>query len=264
MKKPRLEAVVLKSSSDLAPRLNPDSPAHEHRGPRPDILALVLPITRDERTGRTMVLLGPVVRLIREPVVTPATQKPKKKLTVAQQKALEVLLVGGTDQAAADRCGASRSNVTKWRNNPASPFAEELERAREEIRRRQSARLQAAGALAVRALEEGVKDTRSPAARITAARTILDQGHKASASKGDEIQAPVVERRDTGTSEAVMTDTELLSLLSHIARTGKAAEQLRAAELLGRQLGMFREGSNPGGDVYPRGLVVLPAETPDE
>ena len=107
----------------------------------------------------------------------------RRKVTVRQQLAIEVLLIGGTDQQAAEKAGVSRSTVTKWRNDPGSAFAEELERAREEMRKRQNARLQAAGSLAVRAVEEVVKDARNPSARISAARTIMDQGVKANESE---------------------------------------------------------------------------------
>ena len=38
-----------------------------------------------------------------------------------------------------------------------------------------------------------------------------------------------------------MGEDEVLRVLARIARTGKPGDRLRAAELLGRQLGMFRE-----------------------
>lgn len=38
-----------------------------------------------------------------------------------------------------------------------------------------------------------------------------------------------------------MTEAEVMRVLAGIARRGKPADRLRAAELLGRQLGMFRE-----------------------
>jgi hypothetical protein len=45
--------------------------------------------------------------------------------------------------------------------------------------------------LAVRALKEVVKDTRSPSARISAARTIIDQGIKA--NEIEELETSKVE-----------------------------------------------------------------------
>ena len=41
--------------------------------------------------------------------------------------------------------------------------------------------------------------------------------------------------------EPEMTVTGVMRVLARIARTGKPGDRLRAAELLGRQLGMFRE-----------------------
>ena len=193
-----------------------------------------------------------------------AHKQVRKKVTISQQHAIEVLLIGGSDQQAADKAGVSRSTVTKWRNNRESAFAEALAKAREDMRRRQGARLQAAGALAVRALEEGVKDTRSPSARIAAARAILDQGLKASASESGELEVPTANcRANTSEDEKVMSEAEVLSLLARIARTGKTPEQLRAAELLGRQLGMFREAGG-GDDEFPSGVIILPAQTTGE
>jgi hypothetical protein len=41
-----------------------------------------------------------------------------------------------------------------------------------------------------------------------------------------------------------MSQDEVLRVLSRIARTGKPADRLRAVELLGRQMGMFRENGS--------------------
>jgi hypothetical protein len=41
-------------------------------------------------------------------------------------------------------------------------------------------------------------------------------------------------------AEPDMTAEEVLRVLARIARTGKPRDRLRAAELLGRQMGMFR------------------------
>jgi hypothetical protein len=38
-----------------------------------------------------------------------------------------------------------------------------------------------------------------------------------------------------------MGEGQVLRVLARIARTGKPGDRLRAAELIGRQLGMFRE-----------------------
>jgi hypothetical protein len=47
--------------------------------------------------------------------------------------------------------------------------------------------------------------------------------------------------------EPAMTEAEVLRVLASIARRGKPSDRLRAAELIGRQLGMFREVAEHGG-----------------
>jgi hypothetical protein len=42
-------------------------------------------------------------------------------------------------------------------------------------------------------------------------------------------------------SEEPVTQDEVLRVLARIARTGRAGDRLRAAELIGKQLGMFRQ-----------------------
>jgi hypothetical protein len=122
---------------------------------------------------------------------TPGVRKKRTSITVRQQSAIDVLLIGGNDQQAADKAGVSRSTVTKWRNNPGSVFAEEFDRQREEMRKRQGARLVAAGSLATRALEDSVKDARSPSVRVSAARAILVHGLKA--NDNEELETSKLE-----------------------------------------------------------------------
>ena len=50
-------------------------------------------------------------------------------------------------------------------------------------------------------------------------------------------------------------EAEVLQVLARIARTGKASDRLRAAELIGRQLGMFRD-KPPGGEATFAELVL--------
>jgi hypothetical protein len=119
-------------------------------------------------------------------------RRPKtKKVTVRQQLAIDVILVGGTDQQAADKAGVSRSTVTKWRNDPGSMVAEELDQQREATRRRHNLRIVAAQPLAARALEESVKNLSSPAVRVSAARAILTHGMRA--NEGEEIETSKLE-----------------------------------------------------------------------
>ena len=45
--------------------------------------------------------------------------------------------------------------------------------------------------------------------------------------------------------EPAMTEDEVLRVLARIARHGKPGDRLRAAELIGRRLGMFSEKNEP-------------------
>jgi hypothetical protein len=47
-------------------------------------------------------------------------------------------------------------------------------------------------------------------------------------------------------SEGPVTEDEVLRVLARIARTGRAGDRLRAAELIGKQLGMFRQEGERG------------------
>jgi hypothetical protein len=99
-------------------------------------------------------------------------------LGAKKQHALEALLVGGSDQQAADTSGVTRITVTRWRTSD-STFIAALASARTELLKRMTARLHAATSLAVKALEEVAKDTRNPSARVTAARVILEFSQRA-------------------------------------------------------------------------------------
>jgi hypothetical protein len=52
--------------------------------------------------------------------------------------------------------------------------------------------------------------------------------------------------RGRAASEEPVTEHEVLRVLARIARTGKAGDRLRAAELIGKQLGMFRQEGDRG------------------
>ena len=115
-------------------------------------------------------------------------------LTAKQQRALETLLVGGSDQQASEASGVVRLTIARWRTTDAG-FMTALTTARSELLRRTSARIHAATSLAVRALEEVVKDTRNPAARIAAARAILDFSLKARQIEDLEVQLNELEQQ---------------------------------------------------------------------
>jgi ParB-like chromosome segregation protein Spo0J len=99
-----------------------------------------------------------------------------RRLNSKQQRALEALLVGASDQQAADAAGVTRPTVMGWRNKSLS-FRAALAEARAELWKRTMMRLHAATSVAVRALEEIAKDAKHPS-RVSAAKTILEQSQK--------------------------------------------------------------------------------------
>jgi transposase-like protein len=106
------------------------------------------------------------------------TRSEKFHLTDKQKRAIDALLVGATDQQAADAAGVARSTLGRWRSG-LPEFGHALEAARKEMLQRTGSRLHAATGLAVRALEEVARNTLNPAARVAAARAILELSHKA-------------------------------------------------------------------------------------
>jgi hypothetical protein len=57
--------------------------------------------------------------------------------------------------------------------------------------------------------------------------------------------------------DAPLGEQDVLRVLARIARTGKPGDRLRAAELIGKQLGMFREEAQRGASLEE---LVLEAE----
>ena len=104
--------------------------------------------------------------------------KAAKKLTLKQQRILEVLLVGGTDEQAAQTAAVHKNTVYQLRHNHPA-FVEAMAAARGELIKRTTARLHAATTIAVKALEEVARDTKSPSARVAAARAIIEFSQKA-------------------------------------------------------------------------------------
>ena len=115
-----------------------------------------------------------------------------EKLTDKQQRAIEVLLVGGTDAQAAQAAGVVRNTVTLWRNhNP--DFATALLDARAEMLSRMRSRLHAATSIAVRTLEEVARDVNVPSARVAAARALLEYSHRAMEMEELEVRLAKLE-----------------------------------------------------------------------
>ena len=61
--------------------------------------------------------------------------------------------------------------------------------------------------------------------------------------------------------EPPMTEDEVMRVLARFARSGKPSDRLRAAELIGKQLGMFRD-KGPGGGATLEELVLIEVVDP--
>ena len=100
------------------------------------------------------------------------------KLTARQEQAVVVLLETPTIAAAANKLGVNESTLRRWRAEPG--FQRALEEVRREAFDGALGRLQAGVGKAVDALFAVVEDDQAkPSARISAARTLLEHGHRA-------------------------------------------------------------------------------------
>ena len=64
---------------------------------------------------------------------------------------------------------------------------------------------------------------------------------------GNRLADAAAERLSNGSAdEPVMSEAEVLRVLARISRRGKPSDRLRAAELIGRHMGMFRERDEAG------------------
>ncbi len=91
---------------------------------------------------------------------TATAAEPTKAITVTQQQALEILLVGGTQQQAADALGVARTTVSGAVDD--ATFMAALRQARTDLLKRSAARLHAATSIAVKALEDVAEDSDQP------------------------------------------------------------------------------------------------------
>ncbi len=100
------------------------------------------------------------------------------KLTARREQAALALLETPTIAAAANKIGVNESTLRRWRAEP--EFQQALEEARREAFSSALYRIQAGLGKAVDALIAVVEDDQAkPSARISAARTLLEHGHRA-------------------------------------------------------------------------------------
>jgi hypothetical protein len=89
-----------------------------------------------------------------------------------EEALIAALLTHPTVEKAAVAAGISHSSAIRWMKDP--DFAEKYRAARIDVMRRVSARLQTAASEAVEGLRDVLSNGESEAARVSAARCILD------------------------------------------------------------------------------------------
>jgi len=99
-------------------------------------------------------------------------------LSTKQQKALEALLSGASDAAAAAAAGVVSQTVWRWRNDD-PVFAAELDRLRDECWRQRLDAINAGATAAIAIVTEIMNDTTvNTHTRLTAASKLLDLSFK--------------------------------------------------------------------------------------
>jgi hypothetical protein len=96
----------------------------------------------------------------------------KDNLTVMQEKAIQLLMTGGSDQAVADELGMARQTVNNWRHNDAA-FAARFNAERRALWSTHREKLRSLVAQAVDVLAEDMAATLEPKLRQSAAIHVL-------------------------------------------------------------------------------------------
>ena len=95
------------------------------------------------------------------------------KLTLKQQKALEVLIISGNVSEAAEAAGVTRQTIYTWKEEHET-FKSSLNQGSTKIVNELSSRLNSLGQLAVTVLQKTLEDPNTPAyARIRAADIVI-------------------------------------------------------------------------------------------
>ena len=110
----------------------------------------------------------------------------KDSLTVMQEKAIQLLMTGGSDQAVADELGIARQTVNNWRHNDAV-FAARFNAERQALWSTHREKLRSLVAQAVDVLAEDMAATLEPKLRQSAAIHVL----KAVGLYGQDMYATV-------------------------------------------------------------------------
>ena len=93
-------------------------------------------------------------------------------LTVMQEKAIQLLMTGGSDQSVADELGIARQTVNNWRHNDAA-FAARFNAERQDLWSTHREKLRSLVAQAVDVLAEDIAAKLEPKLRQSAAIHVL-------------------------------------------------------------------------------------------
>ena len=112
---------------------------------------------------------------------------------VSRESAITALVANPSIKAAAAACGISEKTLHQWLNEPA--FASELKKAQDATTKAAMKRVVASVSAAVTVLEEIMQDVSvPPAARVSAARTLLDSALKVYETQDIEERIAAIER----------------------------------------------------------------------
>ena len=139
----------------------------------------------------------------------------KKRLSVEQLNAIDVLVQGRTDKETSDAVGVARETVTRWRNEN-SYFEEELNRLRNDICRSAHDRLRGLLPKALDCIDDAIEK-----GDVKAALAMLKE-----ANLYGRVPAPTGERVDAEfrISDAKISDLSLAAIDVLLARRGWSFE----------------------------------------
>lgn len=112
---------------------------------------------------------------------------------VSRESAITALVASPSIKAAAAACGISEKTIHQWLNDPA--FASALKAAQDATTRAAMRRVVSSVSAAVSVLEEIMQDISvTPAARVSAARTLLDSALRVHETQDIEERIAAIER----------------------------------------------------------------------
>ena len=120
--------------------------------------------------------------------------RPQEELSAKQDRLILALLTAPTQDAAAQEAGVHRATMYQWLRCP--EFQTKFRAAQEDLYTHAIARIQSAASEAVDTLRGIMADDTAPhAARVTSAKTILDQATKAHSAAVDAQEIAEIKER---------------------------------------------------------------------